>query len=163
MSGQPPLLDRITSRVKSNPIGVSVILVCALLGLAAQFSGGIKAIAEVFTDRDAPAVIAGIELPAYVVLDSAWATKDEARRRLVVLSQSGYTNTGFFWIPDFEYLSGKSLWQVYVGPFRTREAALDALRTYNNRFHVSTYALRLSDKPGREELRCPANTQRVPN
>ena len=99
----------------------------------------------------------GIDLPAYVVLDSAWKTEQEAQRRLVALSSKGYSETGFFWIPDFKFLSGKKLYQVYVGPFKDRTNAIEAACQYDKNFQTKTYGVRLSSKPGRDEFRCSDN------
>lgn len=95
-----------------------------------------------------------INLPAYVILDSAWENKKEAQKRLVSLSHSGYSNTGYFWIPDFKYLSGAELFQVYVGPFTNSSDARNALCAYEAKFKTITYGVRLSNKPGREEIHC---------
>ncbi len=99
-------------------------------------------------------IVSGIDLPAYVVLDSAWETKKEAQRRLVSLNHSGYSNTGYFWVPDFQFLSGAELFQVYIGPFSSKSNAIGALCQYNNKFEKTTYGVKLSHKPGREEIRC---------
>jgi serine/threonine-protein kinase len=96
----------------------------------------------------------GIPLPAYVILDSAWEKKQEAQKRLVTLNHSGYSNTGYFWIPDFEYLSGAELFQVYIGPFDKRSDAITALCAYEGKFKTTTYGVKLSNKPGREEIHC---------
>lgn len=96
----------------------------------------------------------GIPLPAYVILDSAWEKKQDAQKRLVTLSHSGYSNTGYFWIPDFEFLSGAELFQVYVGPFSNRSDAITALCAYEGKFKTTTYGVRLSINPGREEIHC---------
>ena len=99
----------------------------------------------------------GIQLPAYVVLDSAWETKREAQQRMVELNHSGYNNIGFFWIPDFKYLSGSELYQVYVGPFENLADAKSAICKYDRKFKKVTYGVKLSLKPGREEFRCSDN------
>ncbi len=104
---------------------------------------------------DQEGIISGISLPAYVVLESASETKLEAQARLVKLAHSGINNSGFFWIPDFEFLSGKALYQVYIGPFNNKKKAIQSLCDYQTKFSVSTYGIRLSKKPGREEIRCP--------
>ena len=96
----------------------------------------------------------GIQLPAYVILDSAWQTEREAQKRMVTLSHNGYNNTGFFWIPDFKFLNGVELYQVYIGPFANITDAKKSVCQYNKRFKVNTYGVKLSLKPGREEVRC---------
>ncbi len=96
----------------------------------------------------------GIKLPAYVILDSAWKDKKEAQKRLVTLSHRGYSNSGYFWIPDFEFLSGAELFQVYIGPFKQRNDAINALCAYEARFDTTTYGIKLSNEPGREEIHC---------
>ena len=58
-------------------------------------------------------VIEDIVLPTYVVLDSAFAEKQQAQRQLVDLGHAGYSNTGFFYIPAFRYLSGAELYQIF--------------------------------------------------
>lgn len=71
--------------------------------------------------------------PAYVVVDSAWETKTEAQTRIAELNNT-YDNSGFIWIPDFNSLSGAPMFQVYVGPFQTREEAEQATCEYITRF-----------------------------
>lgn len=71
--------------------------------------------------------------PAYVVVDSAWKTKTEARTRVAELNPT-YGNSGFIWIPEFDSLSGAQLFQVYVGPFRTRTEAERATCDYIAKF-----------------------------
>ena len=99
-------------------------------------------------------VVWGIELPTYVVLDSAWKTQQEAQVAMVRLSHDGYSNTGFFWIPDFQFLSGMQFYQVYIGPFDTRSEGIAAVCQYNQKFGKTTYGVKLSIQPGREEIRC---------
>lgn len=107
------------------------------------------------SDTESPeGTIWDIKLPAYVILDSAWEKKKEAQKRLVSLSHSGYSNTGYFWIPDFKYLSGAELFQVYIGPFANSSDARNALCAYEAKFKTTTYGVRLSNKPGREEIHC---------
>ena len=72
--------------------------------------------------------------PAYVVVDSAWKTKTQARTRVAELSRT-YGNSGFIWIPDFDSLSGAQLFQVYVGPFQTRGEAEQATCDYITKLH----------------------------
>lgn len=105
---------------------------------------------------DSPAtVIDDIALPAYVFFDSAFAKKEQAQQRLVELNRWGYSNTGFFWVPNFKYLSGKPLYQVYVGPFAEKAEAETEICKYNRKLKTITYGVRLSTAPGREEIRCP--------
>jgi hypothetical protein len=101
-----------------------------------------------------PVVIDDIALPAYVILDSAFGEQSQAQRRLVELNRWGYSNTGFFWVPNFKYLSGKPLYQVYVGPFAAEETAVAELCAYNRKMKTVTYGVRLSTEPGRREFRC---------
>lgn len=104
-----------------------------------------------------------IELPAYVITDSAFATEEGAGQRLVELSRRAnndpyfkeeFSNFGFFWIPDFKYLTNKKLFQVYIGPYKNKEDAYEALCDYNKRYNQGSYGILLSDKPGRVDLNC---------
>ena len=105
-------------------------------------------------ERTIEGVVSAIELPTYVVLDSAYGEKKAAQQRLVELGHLGYSNSGFFWIPDFDFLSGAELFQVYVGPFADKADALVAICQYNKKLDTTTYGVRLTLKPGREEFRC---------
>lgn len=94
--------------------------------------------------------------PAYVVADSAWETKQQAQRRIVDLSRT-YPNSGFLWIPDFDSLSGTELFQVYVGPFLTREEAEQATCDYIEKFNkdkTEHYAVLVSTKTNQDRLNC---------
>ena len=71
--------------------------------------------------------------PAYVVVDTAYKTKPQARARVADLNRT-YDNSGFLWIPDYDSLSGAELFQVYVGPFETRAQAAQATCEYISRF-----------------------------
>ena len=106
-------------------------------------------------------VIDDIALPAYVFFDSAFAKKEQAQRRLVELNGWGYSNTGFFWIPNFKYLSGKPLYQVYIGPFAKKAEAEAEICNYNRKLKTITYGVKLSIDPGREEIRCPEPSPRA--
>lgn len=105
-------------------------------------------------DSQSEGTVAGIDLPAFAVLDSAWESKGKAQRRLVELGHNGYSNTGFFWIPDFEFLSGAELYQVYIGPFADKSKAIQGVCQYNRKFSKTTYGVKLSVRPGRTEIRC---------
>jgi len=93
-------------------------------------------------------------LPAYVITDSAFAEKERAQRRTVELNHAGYSNTGFFWIPNFEYLRGQRLFQVYVGPFRDRDEAVRAICDDDRKLGREAYGILVSTRPGREAFRC---------
>lgn len=99
-------------------------------------------------------VVDNIKLPAYVILDSAWKTMQEAQRRMVTLSHNGYSNSGHFWIPNFKFLSGKELHQVYIGPFHELTDAKSEICKYNNKFNTNTYGVKLSLESGRIEFHC---------
>ena len=87
---------------------------------------------EAETDWD-PANWDPTTTPAYVVVDSAWNTKTEARTAVAKLNPT-YSNSGFIWIPGFDSLSGARMFQVYVGPFLTKaeaeRAACDYIATF---------------------------------
>nr|CAA6830710.1 MAG: Unknown protein [uncultured Thiotrichaceae bacterium] len=95
--------------------------------------------------------------PAYVVVDSAWKTKLEARTRVAELSHT-YKNSGFIWIPDFDSLSGAQLYQAYVGPFQSRAEAEKATCDYVSRFKKNKrehYAVLVSnDTTAQERIFC---------
>lgn len=154
MNSKETLFDRLTRRVKNSKLGVAVLFLAISLGAIAQFSGALSGVVQQFYKPTPPVVIDNIELPAYAIMDRAFPTKNEARQRIVELGWKGYSKTGFVWIPNFEYLSGKELYQVYIGPFKDKDEAINALCRYNKEFNMVTYGLKLSDKPGREEFRC---------
>ena len=94
--------------------------------------------------------------PAYVVTDSAWPTKKEARTRVVELSRT-YPNSGFIWIPDFDSLSGNEFFQVYLGPFKTRKEAHRATCDYIAKFNKGErehYAVLVSTETKQDRIFC---------
>ena len=103
-----------------------------------------------------------IELPAYVITDSAFKTEEEAGQRLAELSRRANNdpyfnekfNFAFFWIPDFKYLTNKKLFQVYIGPYKNKEDVYKALCDYKKRYNPDSYGVLLSDKPGRDDFYC---------
>lgn len=137
----------------------SVLAASTALVVALQETGLFKKGDEVVPDKSEipegnKETIAGIKLPAFVIIDEAYKKKKDAQRRLVELNHLGYSNTGFFWIPDFEYLSGTELFQVYVGPYTNKSDAQNDICHYNSKFGKITYGVKLSMTPGREVVRC---------
>lgn len=60
---------------------------------------------------------------------------------------------------SFQHMSpwivrGAELFQVYMGPYKDRSNATGAICLYKKNFNKTTYGIKLSEKPGREEFRC---------
>ncbi len=86
----------------------------------------------------------------YIITESAFDTKAEAQQRVAQLVNFGYNQkAGFIFIPEYECMSGKDKYQVYVGPYKKKNIALELCR-FKEKFKRETYALNL----------CKENAQR---
>lgn len=156
------LFDRYLRKIKSNkPFSILLFIGISVVAIG-QFAEGINSITNFF-DQTPPSVIWDIELPAYVITDTAFKTKEEASKRLVELRRQArtdeyfnktFTKFAYFWIPDFKYLSNTKLYQVYIGPYRNRKNAYNALCDYKKRYNSNSYGILLSNKPGRDDFYC---------
>ena len=163
MAARKTYLDRILTKLKNHKIVSLLIILGMAMSALAQFTDSLKSIVGAFYEPKESEVIWDIELPAYVITESAFATREQAGTRLAELNNLALTDpyfkqhfnkTGFFWIPDFPYLTGKELYQVYIGPFKEKEAAQAALCDYNEKYNKSSYGLLLTSKPGRDSFFC---------
>jgi hypothetical protein len=79
-----------------------------------------------------------------VIAESAWKTEDEAKRRGDFLySKYHFQNLGVLWIPSFENLSGKRLYQTVIVP----EGNCDRfLNRYSNKIDRNAYCLNPSNQ-----------------
>jgi hypothetical protein len=132
-STEPEALKAMPSRAKGLLWGGSGLAVFLVVAVWLVFYGPWLGRDVVLETWD-PTTWDATKTPAYVVVDSAWKTKMLARKRVAELSRT-YGNSGFIWIPDFDSLSGAQFFQVYVGPFQTREEAEQATCDYITKFH----------------------------
>lgn len=77
---------------------------------------------EPVSDKNTPA-------PFYVINISATANKDEAVKAVKEL-KAKYGSAGYLWIPDYESLSGKKIFSVFLGPFEYMEDCMKKLGNY---------------------------------
>ena len=164
MDSKETYFDRIMHKLKNYKVVAILIVLGISIGALAQFTNSLKSIISTFYKQEEQKVIWGIELPAYVLTDSAYETQEEAGRQLAQLNDKGLrdpyfeenfkTKTGFFYIPDFPFLTNKQLYQVYIGPYQDKETAMAALCDYNRKYNRDSYGLLLSIKPGRDHFRC---------
>ncbi len=66
-----------------------------------------------------------LKTPCFIISCSAVSSEWDARSQAESLSRKGF-QAGYLWIPDYD-ASGKKLFKVYVGSFRTRTEAESAL------------------------------------
>lgn len=163
MDSKETYFDKLLRKIKNYKF-ISIILIIGVsIGAVAQFTDSLNSIINIFYEKEPPVVIWDIELPAYVITDSAFPTKRQAGERLVELSnlarndkyfEEHFNKFGFFWIPDFKYLTNKELYQVYIGPYKNEEDAQKVLCDYKERYNKQSYGILLSDKPGRYDFNC---------
>lgn len=95
------------------------------------------------------------QVDEYVICVSAYKDKVQAKKRVVELGRKGYNGkSSFLWIPDYDCLSGKNLYQVYIGPYKNIETARKELCEYNRKFETTLYGVKLCHKGNREEFKC---------
>lgn len=67
--------------------------------------------------------------PYYIVAVKAFAEKDSAILFVEELRQE-YENANYLWIPDYESLSGKEYYQVFIGPFMEQATVIPFLMDF---------------------------------
>ena len=156
------VFDRYIRKMKSSkPLVIVLIVVLSVLAIGRI----VKELNELgkFSDWTSADSEGGIELPAYVITDSAFRTEEEALERLAELRRQAeadnyfrarFANFDYFWIPDFPYLSNREFYLVYIGPYTSREDAYAALCDYKRRYNSGSYGVLLSDKPGTDKFYC---------
>ena len=78
----------------------------------------------------------------YIICDSHYKTLEEAKIKIKDLSQYGYRARSF-WIPDMPQLSGRKLFEVYIGPYPTLDEGLAELKKYKRARNKKAYLLNL--------------------
>ena len=145
----------------SKPLLIVLLVVLSVLAIG-QFVKEFNLIGH-FSNKTSADSKWDIELPAYVITDSAFRTEEETKKRLSELSRqaevddyfrANFGNFGYFWIPDFQYLSNREFFQVYIGPYKKREDAYAVLCDYKRRYNSGSYGILLNDKPPIDELYC---------
>lgn len=127
-------LGKITNHLKEI-----TIFVTALAGLATAIEG--TGITDFIPDHNKK------DIGNYVILDSAYEQKTGAQKRISQLVAEGYNNkANFLWIPDFDCMSGKEMYQVYVGPYEMKDLKAE-LCAFMEKYQKRTYGLFLC-KPG---------------
>jgi serine/threonine protein kinase, bacterial len=71
-----------------------------------------------------------LRLTVRVSNDRAFTNWNKAQQRLQKVRNSGFYNSGIFWIPDYANLSGKRYYVVYVDKFNNRNACGKLLNRY---------------------------------
>ncbi len=61
-----------------------------------------------------------LPVPSFLGVCSAVAKENDAKKLSAALGDLGYPS-GYLWIPDYD-ASGKKLFRVYIGPFKSKEA-----------------------------------------
>jgi hypothetical protein len=81
------------------------------------------------------------------------ATKDEnmAKCHARELRLNGY-KSGYLWIKDFESLSGKDLFSIFIGPFEDLDSCLNVLDQYKN-IDPKAYAVKANQDKDRIVIR----------
>ena len=67
--------------------------------------------------------------PFYIINVSAFEKKEEAISEVIKLRKDN-KSCNYLWIPDYESLSGKQLWAVFLGPFPYERTCLEELSKY---------------------------------
>lgn len=82
----------------------------------------------------------------YFISDNAYLTVKAADHRFKQLKEHGYSNSGYFFIPDYSNLSGKHLYVVYANQFYEKEDCARSLEIYSKE-NPNAYCLRASTNP----------------
>ncbi len=139
MSKQNTRLDHLMDRIKNHRLGVAIIILVGLI----TFLEAILSLFEAIPEESSAVVVANIELPTYVVLDQTHEDFNDAQQRLIELVQQNFSAIGYYWVPVFEP-NGPPLFQVYLGPFKSRDTALQQLCRYNQ-LHSNSAVIRLTE------------------
>lgn len=99
--------------------------------------------------------VCGTGKGCYIICESAFYNKDEAKKRVIELVGRGYNGkAGYLWIPDYDCLSVAQMFQVYIGPYKDLSDAEKELCKYNINFDKTTYGVKVVIGTHRYEFTC---------
>ncbi|TNE62315.1 MAG: SPOR domain-containing protein [Bacteroidetes bacterium] len=158
MSGEThaPVSGATRKRSGINPyLVVSVVLSLIIIGYVAMRGGSDKSAKPASTTPVTETVKSDPLENKYVICESTFERKEEAQRRVAQLTNKGLNGkAGFFWVPDYNCLSGEKLYQVYIGPFPSKLVARAALCKYNKANGTQAYGVLICNTSRREVVRC---------
>lgn len=93
---------------------------------------------------------ANTEAPFYIISVAGFENIDSARKEALILKEE-YEEAGFLWIPDYESLSGKEMYVVFLGPYTYESGCMEALFEYKND-NPSAYAVLVQHKDERKAI-----------
>lgn len=89
--------------------------------------------------------------PFYIINISATKDIEEACEQVLDL-QKKYDEVGYLWIPDYESLSGKEMYAVFLGPYNSKTKCIEQLAEYQKE-NENVYAVVADHKKERIEIR----------
>ncbi|MBN2681080.1 MAG: SPOR domain-containing protein [Bacteroidales bacterium] len=94
-----------------------------------------------------------ISTPYYIINLSATENQDSAIE-MVKNYRKEFENVNYLWIPDFESLSGKELYVVFIGPYSDIEPCVHSLMDYKET-NKDAYAVLVSHEKQRRVIYSP--------
>lgn len=89
--------------------------------------------------------------PFYILNVAAFKREDEAISMVGKLQNDGY-QANYLWIPDFESLSKKEYYSVYIGPFSAQKECEIAVEEYRENVDPNAYGLLVSQENKRVKI-----------
>ncbi len=91
-------------------------------------------------------------IPTFVLNVKGVEKEHQAKTEVRKLRQSGY-QADFLWIPDYESLSGVSLYCVFIGPFSNQKECEFATEKYRREVDPKAYGIWVGHENKRIEIR----------
>ena len=94
----------------------------------------------------------GLRIPCYALNISAVKTKEEAQKKVDKLKTEWFDGAGYFWIPDYNSLSGAEYYSVFVKSFQNINECANYVEEYRKN-NPKAYATLISNENKRVEIR----------
>lgn len=113
------------------------------------------AVSDIGNDQVIESIIArttdeNMSVPFYIISVEGIADENEAASHADELLET-YDKVGYLWIPDYESLSGKELFAVFLGPYDTEKDCIAALEEYK-KTNKAAYGVLVNHEKTRKEL-----------
>jgi hypothetical protein len=88
----------------------------------------------------------------YVVITASFESEENAKENVQKLLDRGYSNSGYFWRPDYYSTSRKAFYVSFIGPYNTYEECRYAYNQ-NKQIFKGSYGINISQSANEEKIR----------
>lgn len=88
----------------------------------------------------------------YVIITASFESEENAKENVQKLFDSGYSNAGYFWRPNYYSTSEKAYFVTFIGPFSTQEECRFYYQQNKNTLKGS-YGINISQSERGEKIR----------